>query len=698
VKIEDRHYSLDIEAQTGAARSLMDKASGLELIAEPRLAESFRLLLPLPDLEANYILGTEQSPPVIEETEIGACLRWDGPLTNANGRFDLSVSVSIELSQGEIRSTIRVENRAAHALAEVWHAGLGGLMGLGNRKTTRTLIPDWGVGAHQDLFQRFPESMGVGSGGGMRFPEFYVSYPNRLSMPWMDIYSLESNRGVYYACHDPTPRVNTLRFEMHPGLARNRLSGNWPSDEEIEAQRDDYPPGLIMHWVHMPYTRPGGTFESPPVVLRFHEGDWHTAAGIYRSWFRSQFPVRGPEESWLRKEQAVQDAMFLLPEGNVMLTFKDIPRWAKGAKHFGAGTVMISGWNVGGHDNQYPDYTPDPRLGTWEELEEAIQECHRMGVRVLFFTNIQAVDCSTRDYESRLHRYRVMNARGQTRAAGWGMGTLGARIGLTCPPISYCDPGFPEYREEIVERMRKLAEIGADGVHYDKVGAGDLDFNPDLPLPVDQAHPTGIIKCMEETLAACRAVRPDFCLGVESHWDRMLSYCDAWWLWYDMLDHVPVMKYTFPEFFPTFAVVQPWDYNNVNNAVRYGYQLLVGPVRYSASMSDEQSRPISTYIREVGRIREELKETILFGDFLDDLEVTVEAGEHVKYSTHRHPGTGKRACVLVNLAETEQEAEIAFEGAPGPARVYRPFEETQTVELPATLSIPGERLAIIVEE
>ena len=256
----------------------------------------------------------------------------------------------------------------------------------------------------------------------------------------------------------------------------------------------------------------------------------------------------------------------------------------------------------------------------------------------------------------------------------------------------------PQYREVIVDKMRKLAEIGADGIHYDKVGAGDLDFNPELPLPVDQAHPTGIIKCMEGTLAACRAIRPDFCLSVESHWDRLLSYCDAWWLWYDMLDHVPVMKYTFPEFFPTFAVVQPWDYNNVNNAVRFGYQLLVGPVRYSASMANEQSRPISAYIREVIRIREELKDTILFGEFLDTLEVTVEAGDHVKYSVHRNSETGQRACVLINLGETPEDVTIGFAGPPAPVRIHMPFQEPQTFEPPVALTIPGERLAIVVEE
>jgi len=147
-----------------------------------------------------------------------------------------------------------------------------------------------------------------------------------------------------------------------------------------------------------------------------------------------------------------------------------------------------------------------------------------------------------------------------------------------------------------------LAEVGADGIHFDKVfGHPVLNFNPGPGLSPDQSWYTGVLRCLEETLEAGRRVRPDFALSVESSWDRLLTYCDAWWQWHDMLDHVPVMKYTFPEFMPIFPVVQPWDYNNVNNAIRYGYQILVGPVRYSASMADDQMREISAYVAEVLR-------------------------------------------------------------------------------------------------
>jgi hypothetical protein len=532
----------------------------------------------------------------------------------------------------------------------------------------------------------------------LRFAEYYVRYPVEIGMPWLDMSNPALDRGVYYGCHDETPRLITLRFEMHPGLARNRLSGNWPSDAEIAEMAETYPPGLVAHWVHLPYTPPGETFVGPPVVVQSHAGDWHAAARIYRTWFLARFPVPPSGQNWLRREQAVQDTMFLLPEGNVMLTFKEIGRWAREARDHGVTTVMISGWNVGGHDNQYPNYTPDPRLGTWEELAEGIAECRQLGVRVLFFANIQTVDVSTDLYKRELHRYRMMDARGHTNASGWGMGTLGARMGLTRPPIAGCNPAFPAFRRIVTEHMRKLAEIGADGIHFDKAwGAPGHDFNPDLPVPGDQSWFSGTLQCLEETLAAGRATRPDFGLGIESTWDRCLAYCDAWWLWNDTLDHVPAMKYAFPEFMAMFPVVQPWDYNNANNAIRYGYQLLMGPVRYSASMADEQMRPIATYVAELLRIREGLKETIFFGEFLDVLETSVASSPHLKFNTHKHPRTGKRACVLVNQAETPIDTTVSFEGADGPLLIYEPFAEVRRATSPAGLSLPGERLAIVVE-
>ena len=62
------------------------------------------------------------------------------------------------------------------------------------------------------------------------------------------------------------------------------------------------------------------------------------------------------------------------------------------------------------------------------------------------------------------------------------MGTLGARLGYTRPPLIEECSAIPDFRKIIVAKMRKLAEIGADGLHIDKLWPRPgLDFNPFQP-------------------------------------------------------------------------------------------------------------------------------------------------------------------------------------------------------------------------
>ena len=88
---------------------------------------------------------------------------------------------------------------------------------------------------------------------------------------------------------------------------------------------------------------------------------------------------------------------------------------------------------------------------------------------------------------------------------------------------------------------------------------------------------------------------------------------------------------------------QACDYNDVNDAVRFGYHLYLGPGRYMASMADEQTRSLSGYVKEVLGIWQQLRATLFDGELLDTLEVQVVASGEILHTTHRNPTTGKRA-------------------------------------------------------
>ena len=493
-----------------------------------------------------------------------------------------------------------------------------------------------------------------------------------------------------------------MRIVLEPGIAHGR-SDNWPYPSELES---GIPVGLTMNWTFFPYTKPGETFESPQTVIHLHDGDWHAAALRYRGWYEANFtPVSA--DNWMRGQSGFMDTMFMLPEKNINFMFRDIPAWAESAKRCGINSVLISGWDKGGHDSDYPYYEPEPRLGTWDELKAGIDGAHRLGMRVFFFVNMQPVDVNTEMFRS-LRQYAIMDPYGNYGIYGFGMGTVGARVNMTSRKMTSVNGSYPAYRRLLVDRFRRLAEIGADGVHIDKLSWGgpysNLDFNPaleELGLSRDTAQWHGQLAFCDELLRECKAINPDFCISYEGSWDRMLQYAQNVWMWHNpwIPNHICALRYALPQVTPAYAVSQPFDYVVVNDAMRYGYQIFVGPMMYNVSMDYPVMVKLGAYIAESIRIREELMGTVYNGEFLDREQVAVQkGGDGVYYNTHRNPTTGKRACVITNSGSAAHDITICFDGnVEGHVFIYAPFAEKVEKQLPVTVLVPPQRFVIVVE-
>jgi hypothetical protein len=62
--------------------------------------------------------------------------------------------------------------------------------------------------------------------------------------------------------------------------------------------------------------------------------------------------------------------------------------------------LQLVGWNQGGQDRGNPSHDPDQRLGTWEDLKEAISKIESFGVRVILFNKFVWADVTRADYAS----------------------------------------------------------------------------------------------------------------------------------------------------------------------------------------------------------------------------------------------------------------------------------------------------------
>ncbi len=664
--LENELYRLEFDSAHGRLLRFLDKAGGVDLRPPEALAGNFRLIVPVPDEPRNFVEGRDQPLSQVRRGQDSLVLVWNGPLTDAGGRrHDLDVTMTVSLEQEAAVFRLALVNRGEHRVQEAWYPRIGGLLNFGpsDASAPLTLQPPPHTG------KRFSRPFG----------EYLVPYPTQ-NMGFVNLQNPATGRSMYLGAHDPEARFRCFCFQE---------VGTGP-DSDVCA-------GLI----HYPFVAPDETFVGAPLVVRFHAGDWVSAGRtIYRPWFIRQFGLMKPADDWIRRESFYQMIMIMLPEGNVNYICRQIPDLARDGLKYGIRSLQIAGWQCGGHDNGYPYYEPDPRLGTWGDLREAVRQCHEMGVKVYFFVNIHVQNVDTVWYRRELKDYDFEMVSGHPAwLAGWGMGTLASRMGLTTPLMTFADPSFPGLAEPQLAYFRRLAEIGADGIHIDKNFPSAINLNPRVVMSPDRSPWEGTIRLIERIARECRAIHPDFRISSETNWDRFLSFGAAtWWA-----GNMSVARRVFPELAETVGLYQPYDYIGVNDAVRQGWVVMVSPFHFNRSMDCEPWRGLAGYIRDVKRIRDELADDVFLGEMLEPGEAVfgeepLPAG--LEHAVYRNLDNGRRACVLTNRAAAPLSATLkAFGDRRGRAvRIWRPGGDPVRADLPATITVESERLVFVVED
>ena len=685
---------LHLDKINGNLTGLHWKNPDEEIIKESRLGENFRILLPLPDYEANYFLSTNQKVR-FEKIENGIICHYD-KLINERQTLDVKVDYKLESKDGQLSFSIIVNNTTDQPLAEVYYGIIGGQKGLRNRTDTRTLIPGGTVNNDGEMFTRFT---GGGYGGGnlgINYSASAITYPSwSMSMSWIEVFNTKENIGMYYAQQDTVIRKAALYYELRPSEKGNVIGDNWPTEKDVPAGT---PIGLTMGWMNMPYTT-RGVFSSAPVVLQLHYGDWHEGSHIYRRWFDKYYKVNR-QPTWLRNEMAWQSIIMLNSEDAINYKFNDLPKLAADAKKYGVTTFEILGWDKGGIDRGYPEYEPDKRLGTKDDFKHALDSIKMIGVHPLIFANIQWMDTDIPLYYDKLKKYETKGRwADDLMLSGYGEGTISARIGITRHNMTQITPSYPEVNKLLMNYFLDLVRSGADGFQFDKTTSIDFDFNPLLKLSPDRAMPQAVFDMLGQVLNEGRKIDPQLAIASELIWDRAFQFVDVSYLRMNDIDMHPVLKYTFPEWTSTIFAESPFDFNIMNNGMRYGFVWAMAPRHYSASMDESVTQSLSKYVAELIRIRKKYSDILFTGRFMDTIGATIKCGVNSRFSVFELMNdTTKKAVVLVNFDNAEDEMEVNIDNAKNKkAELCIPFQNDRIVQLPAKIKVPPQTCAVLVE-
>src|SRR5262249_1028776 len=146
-----------------------------------------------------------------------------------------------------------------------------------------------------------------------------------------------------------------------------------------------------------PFVNPQETRTLARIVMSPYQGDWAEGVAALKRWREEVFhPVRNP--GWLGEVHAWQQLQIGGSEDDLRTKFVDLPARVASLAENQVSALQLVGWNDGGQDRGNPSHDPDPRLGSWEELREAIAEIEASGVRVILFNKFVWADATRPDF------------------------------------------------------------------------------------------------------------------------------------------------------------------------------------------------------------------------------------------------------------------------------------------------------------
>lgn len=686
--------TLEIEEERGRIIAIDHRSVEMSLVRERRLAENWRLLVPLPGWRGHYIIGSEQRLSRLEPSPDGSgvTLTWS-QLRSTQGEFDITVQLGIQLDGDDIRFGLSLENRSGATIEEAIFPALGGMANPMERERWLLHHPTvGGIGHEWRAFDEFP-----GTYLGPAAPVWTASYPGQMSMPWLDIYDPSRRRGVMLANLDPRPEAafSMAYAQLKPCTGRRGSAQLWPRPEEAGEE----PVGMTLAWACFPFLRPGATWESPPVVLHFHRGTWYAAADHYRAWFDRTMPWPvDKKDSWLAGQDAWQSTIISYPEGSVGYRFQDLPRLAAAARSAGINVLQIDGWDVGGIDRDYPIYQPDPRLGSADELRGAIAACREQGVEVLLFGNLQWAHLETDWWREELHRYAARDPFGHVRnSMGWEYHTLLGLAGQCTPRMVAMNPAHPEFDRIIRSQLLSAARLGPGGMQIDKLlGALGIDYEPSLTGPRDQSMTASVLRTLRAFLEEARAGNPGFCLAAECHWDRTIPFVDASYSRFFSDEHIPTTGRTFPEYRQSCCITGHWDRGLVNNCLRYGHVINIEARCLHGSAADAPE--LAAYVREVLALRRSLRPVLWESRLAEPLALELDADPEVRSNLHESCQGKGAALVLNHFSRRARKARLAAWEGVAEVQVHRPGTAPRRAPLPLELELAPDEVAVLVRD
>jgi len=641
IVLEDAFVRIAFDPATGAITNLIDKKHAWT-IHKGRQSSALRVHLPLPDRRVHFL--TEADAVHIRH-HVGTSANslefvWQGFRTASGTLYDLTLRGNVQLAGGELIFTLTVDNASGFTVESVAFPILGDLAMPPGAKKFEQVSPTYTGLARSDLLPVFHNQLGY---WGVDYPTQLVANGDRQCVMVM----ADDSIGLYAGYHDTThAEVPQFFFELRPGFKES-----W-GEQPGNMQAGD-PANLIRFQINrLCFLGTGASNLSKPIVLApFGEG-WTGGAAVYDRWRKTWFK-RPKKPSWIDDVHSWRNIQPNSAEDRLMIPYSRIVDIAKDCAKHGIKVIQVIGWNVGGQDRGNPSHDIDPRLGTHEELRQAIADSRALGVEIVLFNKYTWADLTTDAYRSDLHRLAALDPYGiPYHFPGYSYDTPTQLSNINTRRFATMCMASQAWRDVCLTEFKKSVDLGSSGILFDEAawhGGTLYCFAKDHGHPVPTCLFTGD-NALIDTFRK-HVDEEQFLFSGESPYDlELTTYSHA----YTRIGpgHVPFQRYLDPEL-PIVATASGWDDRQmINRCLMYRYSINYEPHFYKGELSDI---PLTVaYGKKVDDLRRRYRDYLWAASFLHHggISITVAGKPYEDYAVFRSK-TDKRAIVLINASDTE---------------------------------------------
>ena len=693
LSLQNQTLQLKFDRQTGALVEIFSRELGWLILNPAHTGLSFRLLVPLSDERRNNpVYGEKQTLTGLETSPDGkkAVFTWDNITSEVGGALPIKFTLEIGLTDRQAIFTAAIENRSPYVVENVYCPYFGDIQPPLEAEWFKTFIYTYATANEWTLWPTYQNLRGY---YGVDYPtQFHPSAPF-VGAPMAPFILLRSDSlGLYAGVNAASSELVAWHTELRPGYGSSidgRVSGGKYAPE----------PATRFAAVHVPYIQPGETRTLTPITIEPFRGGWQAGCDIYKQW-RVTWMKPPAVPKWASQPHAWQQLHINSPEDELRLPFRDLPRVAAECARNGVKAIQLVGWNDGGQDQGNPSHDPDPRLGTFAELKQAIVQCQALGVKIILFSKFTWSDRATERFRDDLIRLAIKDPYGDYYLhPGYQYQTATQLLDINTKRLIPMCFLSEEYLRVCEEEFKKTLDLGADGILFDEClhhGPALLCFDPDHGHRYGAPVYANDRKLIQNFKQLSQSANPDFLFAGEACYDWEMETYHLSYHRSEHKQHIPLSRYLLPEGLFMTAVTGFNDRNMINQCLLYKYIISYEPFNFKGHLDDY---PLTVeYGKKMDALRTDLREYFWDGEFRHEVgaSVTQDGKPHHPYAVYISRLTGKKAVAVANYDEQKNiVVQVTLDDNQALTR-YRLVDSPEWLPVTSGVTLPPCSTALVI--